>query len=109
MTDAETVRQWLDLDAPQEAHEALGRLAGRHQRRRRSMTDHDKGTWTLTLAVVEPGNIATFETGSGDWTAWPERDTISFTADDGTRVIYPWSALLSARFVPASRANGGTA
>lgn len=40
MTDAETVRQWLDLDAPQEAHEALGRLAGRHQRRRRSMTDH---------------------------------------------------------------------
>lgn len=63
----------------------------------------DWGTWTLTLAVVEPGNAVTYETGPGDWTVWSERDTIAFTADDGTRVIYPWSALLSVRFVPAGR------
>ena len=64
------------------------------------------GTWTLTLSVLEPGNVATIEVendplGGTEPTVFLAEQTINFLWADGRRSFFPWSSLVDARFIPA--------
>jgi hypothetical protein len=68
------------------------------------------GSWTLTLAVIEPGNSATIPIvqlpdGATEPAWFGGEQTLTFVWRDGRRQVWSWANLLTADYQPPLRGS----